>query len=201
MATPVIMPRQGQSVESCIFSEWYVKVGDIVKKGDLLFSYETDKASFEGEAPEDGTILAVFVDEGDEVPVLQNIAVIGSSGESFQSLAPTSPEDKKIDLTPKEVSVKASENEKIHIEIQQKVKSGEINVSPRARRTAVRLRVNYSGIPGSGPKGRIIEQDIIAYAEKAPKATPLAKAIAFNEHINLPVQGSGPNGKVLSAGL
>ena len=47
MATPVIMPRQGQSVESCIISKWHKKVGDMVAEGDMLFSYETDKASFD----------------------------------------------------------------------------------------------------------------------------------------------------------
>ena len=45
MATPVIMPRQGNTVESCILTEWFVKKGDKVKEGDLLFSYETDKAA------------------------------------------------------------------------------------------------------------------------------------------------------------
>lgn len=88
MATVVIMPRQGQSVESCIFTEWYKKVGDEVKKGDMLFAYETDKASFEEEATEEGILLAVFCVEGDEVPVLQNIAVIGMAGESIEEYKP-----------------------------------------------------------------------------------------------------------------
>ena len=52
MAVPVLMPRQGQSVESCILGQWYKSVGEEVKEGDILFSYETDKASFEEEAKE-----------------------------------------------------------------------------------------------------------------------------------------------------
>jgi pyruvate dehydrogenase E2 component (dihydrolipoamide acetyltransferase) len=68
MAVPVIMPKQGQSVESCIISKWHRKKGDRVSKGDILFSYETDKASFEEEAPEDGILLDVFFEEGDDVP-------------------------------------------------------------------------------------------------------------------------------------
>ena len=83
MATVVIMPRQGQSVESCIFTEWFKQVGDEVKKGEPLFAYETDKASFEEEAAEDGILLGVFCEEGDEIPVLQNIAVIGQPGENI----------------------------------------------------------------------------------------------------------------------
>jgi pyruvate dehydrogenase E2 component (dihydrolipoamide acetyltransferase) len=57
MAEAVIMPRQGQSVESCIFSEWFVEKGQKVSKGDLLFAYETDKAAFEQEAPADGILI------------------------------------------------------------------------------------------------------------------------------------------------
>ena len=88
MANPVIMPRQGQSVESCILTEWYKSTGDSVTKGDLLFAYETDKAAFEEEAPEEGILLARFFEEGDEVPVLLNVAVIGKEGDSFEEFRP-----------------------------------------------------------------------------------------------------------------
>src|SRR5690554_3187437 len=86
MAVMVVMPRQGQSVESCIITELYKKKGDPVKKGEILFSYETDKASFEEESPADGVILELFYNEGDEVPVLENMLVIGEPGEDISSL-------------------------------------------------------------------------------------------------------------------
>ena len=89
MATPVIMPRQGQSVESCIITEWKKKVGDEVHVGDVLFSYETDKSTFEEQAKVDGTLLAVFYNAEDDVPVLLNVAVIGKPGESFAEFAPS----------------------------------------------------------------------------------------------------------------
>ena len=60
MPTPVIMPRQGQSVESCILTEWKVAVGDEVKEGDVLAVIETDKASFDLEASASGKILGLF---------------------------------------------------------------------------------------------------------------------------------------------
>ena len=72
MATVVIMPKQGQSVESCILTEMKKKKGDTVAVGDILFSYETDKASFEEEAKVAGTVLDVFFDNGDEIPVFLN---------------------------------------------------------------------------------------------------------------------------------
>ena len=82
MATVVIMPKQGQSVESCILTEFKKKKGDSVAVGDILFSYETDKASFEEAAQVAGTVLDVFFDNGDEIPVLTNVMVIGNEGES-----------------------------------------------------------------------------------------------------------------------
>ena len=82
------MPRQGQSVESCIIGEWCKKVGDTVKAGDILFTYETDKAAFEEEAKEDGVLLAIFCEEGDDVPCLETVAVIGQAGEDFSALVP-----------------------------------------------------------------------------------------------------------------
>jgi hypothetical protein len=83
-----MMPRQGQSVESCIITEWKKKVGDAVQVGDILFSYETDKSTFEEAAKTDGTLLAVFFNADDDVPVLTNVAVIGNPGESFAEFAP-----------------------------------------------------------------------------------------------------------------
>ena len=82
------MPKQGQSVESCIISQWLKKKGDAVKAGDILFSYETDKASFEEEAKVDGTLLEIFFGDGEEVPVLMNVAVIGNPGESTAEFDP-----------------------------------------------------------------------------------------------------------------
>ena len=70
MATVVIMPKQGQSVESCILTEMKKKKGDTVAVGDILFAYETDKASFEEEAQVAGTVLDVFFDNG--VPSFQD---------------------------------------------------------------------------------------------------------------------------------
>ena len=88
MATLVIMPRQGQSVESCIITAFNKKVGDTVEKGDVLFSYETDKSSFDEPAPEAGKILAIFREEGDDVPCLENVLVIGSDGEDISAFVP-----------------------------------------------------------------------------------------------------------------
>ena len=82
------MPKQGQSVESCIVTEFKKKVGDKVAVGDILFSYETDKASFDEESKFEGTVLACFFNDNDEIPCLTNVMVIGEPGESFEEFAP-----------------------------------------------------------------------------------------------------------------
>lgn len=196
MATPVIMPRQGQSVESCIFSEWFVNTGDKVKKGDLLFAYETDKAAFEAEAPEDGTLLAIFAEPGDAIPVLQNIAVIGEPGEDFGEFTPVEGEEAP---EPEQGNVESDIMEQLpetDTIIEVPTLTGEVKISPRAKKTAEDLQINFSSIAGTGPEGRIIERDILDKAKETPKATPLAKSISYEDHVDLPVTGSGPQGKI-----
>ena len=88
MAVAVTMPKQGITVESCILTKWNVKVGDKVKPGDTLFSFETDKSSIDYASEVSGEVLALFFNEGDEIPVLTNVAVIGNKGEDVSAFAP-----------------------------------------------------------------------------------------------------------------
>ena len=85
MATPVLMPRLGQSVESCILVSWQVKKGDAVILGQWLGSIETDKSSFDIEAPAAGVVLELFFDEGADSPVLTHLAAIGNAGEDISA--------------------------------------------------------------------------------------------------------------------
>ena len=88
MAQAVIMPKAGISVESCLIGTWQKKVGDHVKVGDILFSYETDKANFECESTAEGEILEIFFGDGDEVPCLVNVCAVGQKGEDVSALRP-----------------------------------------------------------------------------------------------------------------
>ncbi len=202
MATPVIMPRQGQSVESCIFSEWHTKPGSKVKKGDLLFSYETDKAAFEGEAPEDGFLLGTFAEPGDEVPVLQNIAVIGEKGEDIEPFRPDMPKEKVKPVLEQKMArpVPVTEGSG-QLGANENLSSGLIRISPRARKASQKYQVSFEGMAGSGPNGRIIEKDILEKHKKTPKATPLARSISYQNHLDLPAKGSGAGGKITASDL
>jgi pyruvate dehydrogenase E2 component (dihydrolipoamide acetyltransferase) len=110
MAEKVLMPKAGITVEECIITEWVVNVGDTVSIGDILFHYETDKATFECESTATGQVLAILKGEGDEVPVLEAVCVIGEPGESYnlddsgdaKSLDSSGRDDSKDDTIPLE---------------------------------------------------------------------------------------------------
>lgn len=88
MATPVILPKQGNSVESCLIVKWNKNPGDSVQQGEPIAEVETDKALFVIESPASGILLDQFFRIGDEVPVKTNIAAVGEPGEDFSDLLP-----------------------------------------------------------------------------------------------------------------
>jgi len=194
MAVVVILPKQGQSVESCIITEIKKKKGDSVKKGDVLFSYETDKASFEEESPVDGVVLECFYQDGDEVPVLLNMMVIGQPGEDYSALLGEEVRGKEQEVSNKEQEVRGKEQVTVKAEPVNQLTNQPINqstfVSPRAKNLAAKESIETSLLAGSGPKGRVIEKDIQAVLENRPKMTPLAKQIAAQDKIQ-PQQGGG----------
>lgn len=206
MAVVVIMPKQGQSVESCIITELKKKKGDTVQKGDILFSYETDKASFEEEAPMGGVVLECFYNEGDEVPVLENMMVIGEPGEDISSLlvGRESPDDGN-----KDVAMESGTTDSLTSEKQDPKESsapfteqsGRSPVSPRARKLAEKNAVDTSDLSGSGPKGRIIEKDIQAILHDRPKMTPLAKKLAAEQGMLPQSSGTGLAGMARASDL
>ncbi|MBO7404937.1 MAG: 2-oxo acid dehydrogenase subunit E2 [Clostridia bacterium] len=157
MANVVIMPRQGQSVESCIITTWQKKKGDPVAVGDILFSYETDKSAFDEPAQVEGTMLEILAAEGDVIPCLDPVCIIGTPGEDISALLPktgeaahAAEEAKPEESAPKaeaEATVSESTGERVFI-------------SPRARHLALETGVDLTKVTSTGPHGRIIERDI-----------------------------------------
>ncbi len=200
MATVIILPKQGQSVESCIITEIKKKKGDTVKKGDVLFSYETDKASFEEESPLDGVVLECFYKDGDEVPVLLDMMVIGQPGEEAPLSPPTGgkPEIAKLkEIVTEEVEFKEVETKTVTLNPLR----GAGGLSPRAKNLAAAEAIDASQLTGSGPNGRVIEKDVKAALENRPKLTPLAKKIAAEEAVQPQNAGSGLAGTAKSTDL
>jgi pyruvate dehydrogenase E2 component (dihydrolipoamide acetyltransferase) len=192
MANAVIMPRQGQSVESCILTEWYKTVGENISRGELLFAYETDKAVFEEESPEDGVLLARFFEEGDEVPVLQNVAVIGAEGESVEEFRPSGivADGSGSAARPEEVDKTAVRKSDESISVPPAVVNGS-SISPRARKLAQEKRVVLEAVRGTGPGGRIIERDIIEAIRQGQRLTPLAQKKKEAEGLAVPCDRPG----------
>src|SRR6476620_6218224 len=88
MATPVELPKSGNTVEECLIGRWVKREGDVVAVGDVVAEVETDKATFEIVAPVEGTVLATFFAEGALVPVFTTVCVIGAAGEDVEAFRP-----------------------------------------------------------------------------------------------------------------
>ena len=218
------MPKQGQSVESCIVSEFKKKPGDQVAVGDILFGYETDKATFEEEAKVAGTVLAVFFKDGDEIPVLTNVMVIGEPGESFAEFAPNAgspaapaaaasegtaagaPEGTPSTTVSQSPTPPSQEAGSLPLmmprvaQVAEGVPSG-APASPRARKIAAEKGVDTSRVAGTGPYGRIIARDVEAADAAQGSLTGLAKARMADGGLTSPGTGSGLNGAVKGADL
>lgn len=204
MATPMIMPRQGQSVESCIIAGWHKKKGQRVEVGDLLFSYETDKASFDEEAKVSGVLLEVFFEAGDDVPCLTNVGVIGNEGESTAEFNPhLSLGQSNKPETSNQPTPAISQN-RIESEIPAIIHPAHddiIKISPRARNLAAKVGVDFRYANPTGPDGRIIEEDILTLKDAGMVFT----ASAGNEHrkaeVNQSITGTGLGGRITTADL
>ena len=160
MANIVIMPRQGQSVESCIITTWQKKKGDRVETGDILFSYETDKSAFDEPSQFSGTILELLAAEGDVVPCLDPVCIIGEEGEDISALIPGSAKEE----APAAEEAKAEEVvETKAVEAEATVSEADgarVFISPRAKNLALKTGVDMTKVVPTGPHGRIIERDI-----------------------------------------
>ena len=202
MATAVIMPRQGQSVESCVIGKWHKQKGDKVSIGDILFTYETDKAAFEEAAKAEGILLEIFYEEGDDVECLKTVCVIGAEGESIKEFTPhTAPSttDSKTtqdnsgspESTNKDSKPQIDTSEPIINNSEFRIPNSEFPpVSPRARALAERTGADISFAIPTGANNRVMESDIRAVIAKGHFATRAAGEERSN------ATGTGIGGRV-----
>jgi pyruvate dehydrogenase E2 component (dihydrolipoamide acetyltransferase) len=193
MATPVEVPKLGNTVEECIVARWVKHTGDTVSAGDVVAEIETDKATFEVTAPVDGAILATFFDEGALVPVYTNLFVVGSPGENADSFHPGSAPLVNQSPTPPP----APETSPVG-------QAGSLPgtaappFSPRARRFADEHNFHPPTIAGSGPSGRVLEEDVRREYHSNPRLSSAAKK---QPNLEPPKEGSGAGGMTLSSDL
>ncbi len=204
MATPIVMPKQGNTVESVIIVDWKKQVGERIAADDVLCEVETDKATMEVPSPVAGTLLATLFAAGDEVPVMATIAWIGEAGEAVpggEGRGARSEEAAPPPAAPIETPVLAATQSPNLAIAQSPISNLQSPVSPRARHLAERKGIEASALAGSGPGGRVIERDVQAAIAAQPKLTPVAKAMVAEGGFAVPSQGSGPGGRVTSKDL
>jgi len=169
-ASLVTMPKMSDTMTEGTMASWLKKVGDEVKSGDILAEVETDKATMELEAYEDGTLLYIGVKEGDSVAVDGILAVIGEKGADFESLIKF--QESKKTTPAKEISEEPiettdttdiSKSKETVISPSTEGSNGRIIASPLAKKLAREKGYDLKQIQGSGDNGRIIKRDIEAF--------------------------------------
>ena len=180
MATEILMPALSPTMEEGTLAKWLVKEGDEVASGDLLAEIETDKATMEFEAVDEGIIGKILIPEGTEaVKVNTAIAVLLEEGESADDIAasaPAAPAAAEAEAAPAAVEASAPAAAPA-APAPQAADGTRIFASPLARRIAADKGLDLTQITGSGPKGRIVKADV-ENATAAPKAAPAAAAPA-----------------------
>ncbi|WP_026792792.1 pyruvate dehydrogenase complex dihydrolipoamide acetyltransferase [Pleomorphomonas oryzae] len=183
MPIKILMPALSPTMETGNLTKWNVKVGDAVKSGMVLAEIETDKATMEVEAVDEGVVAKLVVAEGSaDVPVNAVIAILAEEGEDVAAAAAAAdgaaPALAKAEAPKSEEKAEAPKAEAPKAEAAKAGEGERIFASPLARRVAKDKGLDLKSVKGSGPKGRIILRDVEG-AEAAPKpAAPQAAAAA-----------------------
>jgi pyruvate dehydrogenase E2 component (dihydrolipoamide acetyltransferase) len=165
------MPKLGTTVEECTLVAWRRRSGDRVSAGEVIADIETDKAAFEIVAPVDGVLLATFFDEGATVPVFTNICVIGEPGESADQFRPQGSLPQAETPPPAPAPAPAEVTPLAGPPV-------ELTFSPRARRFAAEHQFYPRSVAGSGPGGRVLEEDLRRLYDASHKApSPAGKEL------------------------
>ena len=180
MAKEIKLPQLGQTMEEGTVVTCLTKVGEQVNKGDIIFEIETDKATLEMESPAEGFVKHIFVEAGQTLPVGDPLLVLGEKDEqvpqSFIDSLTAAAEPAAAAPTPAPAAVPTQP---------QAQPSKKVKASPRAKKLAKQLGVNIETIAGTGPDGRITEDDIKKAAEStsqapAPEDVKLGQTIPLN---------------------
>jgi len=208
MATTVILPMLGQTMEEGTIIQWFKQEGDKVEKGEPLLEVMTDKVNMEVESPDSGILRRIIAQPDETIPIMAPIAILGTADEPIDDLLAETPSlpspAQMIANEEKGVLSPAPSSPALSVEAPTSTPS-RVFISPRARRLAHEsgLEIDALAGRGTGPERRVVEKDVRAYlasvqAAGTVKTTPLAAKIAADKGINLhEIVGTGPGGKVL----
>lgn len=224
MAQAVILPKLGQTVEEATIVKWHKNEGDAVKKGDVLFEIETDKAVLEAESFYTGTLLKVLVAAGETAPVATVVGYVGKPGEEIPE-APPAPEPATQapgpepaapaetrpqpaapavpgSTPPRPEPAKAAPAAVTPAAAPVALPPKRLFISPRAKALARKCAIDPAAIQGTGPNGRITQKDLDVYLEERGygdlRITPAAKRVAMKGCVDiLSVRGTGVSGRIM----
>ena len=187
MANKFLMPKLGQTMEEGTIVEWLKKEGDSISRGEEICEVESDKAVLPVESTVKGALLKILLPKGGKIAVLQPIAIIGNPGEDITALLTeigggTAPAAQAAVPSAAPVEATAEPVEEI---VAPSAPGGRLFVSPRARKLASEKSVKLASVKGTGPEGRIVEKDVLAFLASQPAATPLARKEAAELHVSL----------------
>jgi pyruvate dehydrogenase E2 component (dihydrolipoamide acetyltransferase) len=168
MAKPILMPQVGQDLTEGELIELHVKAGDVVKKGDVLAVVESEKASFEVEAYEEGVVLEVLCKVGEMAVVLEPLLILGEAGETLDATPPapsTAPESTAS--APQAVP-----------EVPQQTDTAGTRSSPLARRIAAMNGLDVTQIKGTGPKGAVVKADVETAIQTRQATAPVQQTVS-----------------------
>lgn len=179
-AQVVTMPKMSDTMTDGTIASWLKKVGDKVQAGDILAEVETDKATMELEAYEDGTLLYIGVDAGNSVPVDGVIAIIGEKGADYEKLlaahkakssSSEQPEKTEVEKAAPVMAESKTTSPQPAKQESSAAQNGRIKASPLAKKMAEEMGYDIRKISGTGDHGRIVKRDVEEYAPSAAPAT------------------------------
>ncbi len=185
MQEVILMPRLSDTMTEGVIAAWHKKVGDQVKKGDVLADIETDKATMELESYKEGKLLYTGAEKGQKVAVNDLLAIIGEEGKvNVQQIVDASKNKGASSATAKEPAAQPAESKTAPQPVAKESSSlngdGRIKASPLAKKMASEKGIDLSQLHGSGDFGRIIKKDVAEYtpAATAPAAAQKATAVS-----------------------
>lgn len=182
MPIEVKMPKLSPTMETGVITQWFVKVGDQVKEGDVLADIETDKATMQMKSFEDGVIAHIDHEAGEEVALGQRVLVLAKKGEDPKEVAANLPKAAAESTNAKAAKAEGEDESKAaavaveeeEAEPQEARTDGRVKSTPLARKIAAEAKLDLSQVAGSGPGGRIIRKDVEDYLAGKPSAAAKA---------------------------
>ena len=192
-ASVIRMPKMSDTMEEGVIASWLKKVGDAVESGDILAEVETDKATMELEAYEDGTLLYTAVDAGNGVAVDGVIAIIGEEGADYNALLEAEKSggaNAAVEAAPAAPVAEPSSSQESAAPVQETASvssNGRIKASPLAKKIASDKGIDLAAVSGTGPEGRIVKKDVENFTPSAaPAAATETKAAVQSTPVQLP---------------